>query len=196
MTSEEFGRRLDLLRQAITQGLASYNLWLRIAFRDDSASWSLEAQDKMLGDFKGFFTPIGNALFTMTFFQFAKLFDRHRNTASLWVLLNAARRQPSLVPNRTRDELDAAWTQLQSNRKILQRLRRRRNQQIAHIDANPKRGDPLIKRDFDKLIQDVKSAFNCLAIGHAARGTRWGLMLREIDRHSAEVLRLLMQETR
>src|SRR3989304_5443841 len=137
MTPAEFKQRLDQLREVILRAVSFYKVWLRLQYREDTASWSLDEQNRMLSQFRGFFTPVAIAMQGATLLEFAKVFDRENRTASLFVLLNAARRQPSLVPACTPDDLRGFGKQLKLANQTLQSLKKTRDQRLAHTDANP-----------------------------------------------------------
>ena len=107
MTRAEFKRRLDQLRQVIIDGLVYYAAWKNLLLREEGkVSWSLEEQNRVLGRFRGFLTPVGHALPNTALMQFAKVFDTHRRAASLLNLLRAAGQDTGLVPGHTSAEVD------------------------------------------------------------------------------------------
>jgi len=195
MTRAEFRKRLDQLQEVITRGLYYYAVWKNLRLHDEGkVFWSLEEQNQLLGRFRGFFTPVGFALLDMTLMQFAKVFDRKRRTASLWNLLQAARQDTSLVPGRTPADVDEVLRQFQESEEIRARLERMRNQQLAHVDANPAPVDRLLTAEFDGLVEHVVSAFKWLSTAHAGHVIAWENSLRTSERHTTEVLGTLREE--
>jgi hypothetical protein len=195
VTHGEFGKRLDQLREVITLGLAYYAVWKKLSLHDASkVSWSLEDQNRLLGRFWGFFTPVSFALLDMALMQFAKAFDRDPGTASLTNLLRAARQDTSLIPRASAGDMDKVSAQLRQSKRLLTGLKRRRNQHLAHVDANPEPVDPMLNTEFDKLVDDVKSAFDFLSKAHDGRVYGWEQSLRPIDDHTTEILRILQEE--
>ena len=195
MTRAEFRKRLGQLQEVITRGLTYYAVWKNLRLHDEGkVSWSLEEQNQLLGRFRGFFTPVGFALLDMTLMQFAKVFDRKRRTASLWNLLQAARQDTSLVPGRTPADVDEVLRQFQESEEIRARLERMRNQQLAHVDANPAPVDRLLTAEFDGLVEHVESAFNWLSRAHDGRLFSWEQSLRDVERHTTDVLGILREE--
>jgi hypothetical protein len=195
MTRAEFRKRLDQLREVITRGLYYYAVWTNLLLHDQGrVSWSLEEQNRVLRRFRGFFTPVGFALLDMTLIQFAKVFDPHSKAVSLWNLLGAARRDPSLVPGHTSEEVDAVRRQFRQNRKTLTALKRWRDQHLAHVDAEPEPVDPILKRHFDDLVEHVVSAFKWLSTAHDGNVTIWDYSVQNVGRHTTDVLAILGEE--
>lgn len=195
MTRAEFRKRLDQLREVITRGLTYYAVWKNLRLHDKTkVSWPLEEQNQLLGRFRGFFTPVGFALLDMTLMQFAKVFDTDPKTASLLNLLAAARQDTGLVSGQTPAEVDAVSRQFRQSKTIRTALERMRNQQLAHVDADPAPVDRLLTADFDGLIERVQSAFNWLSRAHDGRLFSWEQSLRDVERHTTEVLATLREE--
>lgn len=195
MTRAEFRKRLGQLQEVITRGLTYYAVWKNLRLHDEGkASWSLEEQNQVLGRFRGFFTPAGFALLDMTLMQFAKVFDTDPKTASLLNLLGAARQDASLVSGHTSAEVDAVSRQFRQSKRIRTALERMRNQQLAHVDADPAPVDRLLTAEFDGLVEHVESAFNWLSRAHDGRLFSWEQSLRDVERHTTDVLGILREE--
>ena len=194
MTRNDFKERLDQLGEVILRAVSFYKVWLRLQYREDTASWSLNEQNRMLDQFRGFFTPVAIAMQGAALLEFAKVFDQDDRTASLFVLLKAARKQPSLVPARTPDDLRAFDKQLKMADQPLQSLKGMRDQRLAHTDVNPAALTPLLKKDMDRLATTIEEIFNGLTAGHDGNVFSWEYMLRTCDRDTTAVLRILMDE--
>ena len=195
MTPAEFRKRLDQLQKVITRGLYYNAVWTNLHFHDQGkVPWSLEEQNQVLGRFKGFFTPVRFALLDMALIEFNKVFDTDSKAASLWNLLGAARRDTSLVPGHTSAEVNAVRGQFQQSKKVLTALKRRRDQQLAHVDANPAPVDPILKKDFDDLVERVVWAFNWLSTAHDGRVIIWDSSVQEVEQHTTDVLDALREE--
>ena len=195
MRHDEFRKRLDQLQEVLTRGLAYYAVWKNLRLHDASkVSWSLEEQNQVLGRFRGFFTPVGFALLDMALMEFAKVSDADPRTASLANLLRAARQDSSLIPRASAGDMDKVSAQLRQSKGILTGLKRKRNQQLAHVDVQPVPVDPILSTEFDKLLDDVKSAFNVLSTAHDGRVVSWRPCLRTTDEHTTEVVRILREE--
>ena len=195
MTHAEFGKRLDQLREAMTRGLAYYAVWKALRLPDKGrVHLSLEEQNVVLGRFRGFFSPVGFALLDMALIQFAKMFDTNQRTVSLTNLLRAAQRDSSLVPHVSPADLREISREIKRSRSLRDSLKRRRDQQLAHLDANPAPVDPLLTREFDKLAECVKSAFNTLSTGHDHNFFSLESLERTSEQDTAEVLDVLFKD--
>jgi hypothetical protein len=195
MKHDEFRKRLDRLHEVLIRGLAYYTVWKNLALHDPSkVSWSLEEQNKVLARFPAFITPVAQALLDMAFMEFAKVFDTKRRTASLVNLLDAAQQDPSLIPGASAGHMDNLFAQLQQSEPMLTRLKRKRNQQLAHVYLQPVPVGPIRNAEFDKLVDDVKSAFNSLSTAHDGRVVSWEYSLQTADRGTREILRILREE--
>ena len=180
----------------IVIGLLYYAAWARMYWHEDKDSWSLDEQNKALGSFGEFLTPVASALNGMALMQFAKVLDKNARTASLATLLDAAQQEPSLVPHRTPSDLAAISKQLNQSKRTIARLRRLRNQKLAHADANPSPVTGLLKRDFDRLIDDIKSAFDCLSVGRGDPRIAWDIPVKPVFLQGGELMRVLVDEMR
>ncbi len=195
MTRAEFKKRLDALSEVLNRGLVYYAVWQKLVLRDpNSALWSLDQLNDALGRFRGFFTPIGHALLDGAYLQFAKVFDKNPRTASLGILLNAARKDMTLVPGATPPDLKNLADELKQDTALLEQLKNRRDQYIAQVDANPAPLAPQRKTEFDTFVERVKAAFNTLSVAHDGNVYSWDDMLRRADRDTVEVMRIAMQE--
>jgi hypothetical protein len=195
MRHDEFRKRLDRLHEVLVRGLHYYTVWKDLLLYDPSkVSWSLQEQNKVLGRFLGFFTPVALALHDMALMEFAKLFDAKRKTASLANLLSAAEQDPRLIPRASAGDVAKVSAHLQENQPMLKRLKRLRNQQLAHVYLQPVSVGPIRNTDLDKLADDAKSAFNLLSTAHDGRFFSWEHSLETADRDTTEILRLLVEE--
>jgi hypothetical protein len=195
MTHTEFRKRLEQLREVIGRGSAYWAVSKKLRYREEGKiSWSLEEQDKILGRFRGFFTPVALAVLDMAFLELNKVFDADPRTASLLNLLRAARQDASLVSGRTSAEVDAALRQFRQSERTLKVVKRRRNQQLAHVDANPAPVDPLLVKEFDRLLEDVRSAFSWLSTAHYGRPVSWEWLIPEVEADTSGVMGALLEE--
>lgn len=195
MTRDEFRKRLDRLHEVLFRGLLYYTVWKNLSLHDPSkVSWSLEEQNEVFGRFPGVITPVAQALHDMALMEFAKLFDTNRRTASLINLLSAARQDPSLIPRASAGDMDEVSARLQQSEPMLTRLKRKRDQELAHVYPQPLRVGPIRNTEFDTLVDDVKSAFNFLSTAHDGRFLSWEHSLRTADDHTTQILGILREE--
>ena len=195
MTRAEFRKRLEQLREVIARGSAYWAVSKKLRYREEGkVSWSVEEQDKILGRFRGFFTPVALAVLDMAFLELNKVFDTDCKAASLWNLLGAARQDTSLVSDRTPADVAAVSRQFRQSRKMLTALKRRRDQQLAHVDADPAPVDPLLVKEFDRLLENVRSAFSWLSTAHYGRPVSWEWLIPEVEADTSGVMGALLEE--
>jgi len=195
MTHTEFTKCLEQLREVIARGSAYWAVSKKLRYREEEkVSWSLEEQNKILGEFHGFFTPVALAVLDMAFLELNKVFDADSRTASLLNLLRAARQDASLVPGRPSAEVDAVLREFRQSERILKVLKRRRDQQLAHVDANPAPVDPLLVKEFDRLLENVRSAFSWLSTAHYGRSVSWEWLIPEVEADTSRVMGALLEE--
>jgi hypothetical protein len=195
ITHTEFRKRLEQLREVIARGSAYWAVSKKLRYREEGkVSWSLEEQNKILGRFHGFFTPVALAVLDMAFLEFNKVFDADPRTVSLLNLLRAARQDTSLVSGRTSAEVDEVSRRFRQSKKVLTGLMRRRDQHLAHADANPAPVDPLLVGEFDALVEHVESAFNWLSGAHDGRVVGWEYPLRRVEEDTSQIVGILLEE--
>jgi hypothetical protein len=85
-------------------------------------------------------------------------------------------------------------SQLRQSERTLKVLKRRRDQQLAHVDANPAPVDPLLVKEFDRLIEDVRSAFIWLSTAHYGRPVSWEWLIPEVEADTSRVMGALLEE--
>ncbi len=196
MTGEEFEKRLKQLMEEIVKGLLYYAAWVSLHWHDDEVSWSRDEQNQAVGRFGDFLTPVATALNGMALMQFAKALDEDSRTVSITTLLDAAQQEPSLVPNATPADLAAISKQLQQSDRTIAKLRRVRNKKLAHAEASPQQVDGLMKGNFDRLVDDIKSAFDKLSVGRGDPRIAWDIPVQLVEWQGREVMRLLVKEAR
>ena len=195
MTPQEFKKRLGQLHEVITRGIAYYAIWKWITLHDSArATWSLDQQNQLLDRYRGFFTPLANALLDGTLLQFAKLFDQDPQTASLSVLLRAAKKDATLVPQCQSGEIKKVIAEFKQVQTAVDTLKKKRNEQLAHTDANPTQLGPLKNTDLENLAEKVKSAFNTLSAGHDGNVYIWDPMISKSDRDTPLVFEAILRE--
>jgi hypothetical protein len=195
ITHTEFRKRLEQLREVIARGSAYWAVSKKLRYHEEGkVSWSLEEQNKIFGEFQGFLTPVALAVLDMAFLELNKVFDADPRTASLLNLLRAARQDASLVSGRTPEDVGAVSSQLRQSERTLKVLKRRRDQQLAHVDANPAPVDPLLVKEFDRLIEDVRSAFIWLSTAHYGRPVSWEWLIPEVEADTSRVMGALLEE--
>lgn len=188
MEQKEFTRRLDELRSIISDGIAYFVAWRELMVDDDESAHALNR-------YRGLFLPARGALLWMALMQFNKVFDRDQRTVSLRNLLFIARaNQANLNPNATEEDLKYIEEQLDKNEELLERLKRLRDQRIAHHDAISSGDRSVLYGEVQKLVDDIKSMYNKLRSGHDGVFTAFDNIARDAERHTSEVVQIMRDE--
>lgn len=194
--AQEFKQHLEQLQEVITSALSFYAVWNKLRLHDgNEVPWSLERQNQILGRWGGFFSPVGIGLQRIAMLEFAKVLDGDTRTVSLTNLLRRAERDSSLVPNARTSELRDIRKRLRKAKGTVATIKKLRDQRLAHADAAPEALPPLMSREMDSLIEDIKFAFNRLSVAHDNSTYSWDSALRGSERHTVALLRLLVDET-
>lgn len=188
MEPKEFTRRLDELRSIISDGIAYFVAWRELMVEDDESAHALNR-------YRGLFLPARGALLWMAFMQFNKVFDRDQRTVSLRNLLSIAKtNQVELTPNATVEDLKYIEEQVDKNEELLERLKRLRDQRIAHHDAISSGDRSVLYGEVQKLVDDIKSMYNKLRSGHDGVFTAFDYIVRDAERHTSEVAQIMRDE--
>jgi len=131
----------------------------------------------------------------MTLLQFAKVFDPDPRTVSLRVLLTAAEKnRENLTPYATEENLRHLGQQIDANEDLLARLKRVRDQRIAHHDSIIANDTRLLYGETRKLVEEVKSMYNSLTSYHDRSTTIFENLVREVERHASQLVSIMRGE--
>ena len=188
MDPQEFKRQLDALRTIITDGIAYFSVWRGLMVEDEVSAHALNR-------YRGLFLPARNALLWMAFIQFSKVFDPDTRTINLRNLLTAAKAdRENLTPHANEENLQKLEEQIDTNEDLLQRLKSLRDQRIAHHDANITGDTRLLYGETQRLVEEVKSICNSLTRYHDRSTTSFEYLVREAERHTAEVVQIMRED--
>ena len=188
MELEEFKRQLHELQNVITNGIAYFLAWYRIANLDDRSAHALNR-------YRGFFLPAQLSLKQMALLQFAKVFDRDSRTVSLYNLLFAAKNNPTLlVPHAKEHDLQNLESKITSNDELLIHLKSYRDQRLAHHDQVVSKDTSLLFGQVRQLIDEVKDMYNSLSDWHDGSTTSFDFMSREAEEHTLKVVEIMCEE--
>lgn len=189
MDRNEFARQLNQLQREIFRAILSYQARL--------ALWETPEAVDILNRYRGFFIPVRDALYGTMVMGFAKVFDRDSRTMSLKTLMKIAKANVAqLVPNMTREDIEQLEHRVSEHNGVLREIKRLRDQHLAHLDANPEPGLPLIKKDLDQMIETLKEVFNQLSKGHDKSVYSWSYQADRSERETTEILRILKDEAK
>ena len=187
MNQQEFSRQLKKLQSQIFHAMLSYEVYI--------ALWPTEEVVDILNLHRGFFVPVRNALYQNMMMGFAKVFDKDTRTISLINLLREAKKDTTnLVPHLSISDLQDMDDHLLQHKPIIDKIKSLRDQQLAHLDANPKPSPSLIKKEVDSLFDTLKEVFNKLSSGHNESVYDWSFQMRHSATETSEVISILQEE--
>jgi hypothetical protein len=193
VTPEEFKKRLKQVQEVILRACCFRRVWIKLQYRDAKAcSWSLDDQNAMLNRYPGFFNNVVIGMQEATLLNFARVFDSDKRTASLRVLLDAARGDLTLVPNCTPSDLDELEDRIASVSKTIKSLRRARDQRLAHMAAKPAPDMPILNKELGDLADTIKDIYNGLSTGHDKNYYDWDYMLSRAEDDTTHVMLAVM----
>ena len=188
MDPEGFMSRLLQLSTVIIDGIAYFSAWRGLMVEGEESAHALNR-------YRAFFLPARNSLLWMSLLQFAKVFDGDARTVSLRTLLSQAQESPEeLTPHATAGKLEEIQSQLDANADVLERLKRLRDQRIAHHDAVAAGDRSLLYGEANELVESITSMYNALRVGHDRVHTAFDALIPEAERHTAEVVEIMLQE--
>lgn len=188
MQHQEFKRQLKELGGVIIDGIAYFSVWQGLMVEDEDSAQALNR-------YRGLFLPARISLRWMTLLQFAKVFDPDPRTVSLRVLLTAAEKnRENLTPYATEENLRQLGKQIDASEDLLVRLKRVRDQRIAHHDAINAGDTRLLYGEMRKLVEEVKSMYNSLTSYHDRSTTIFENLVREAERHTSQVVSIMCEE--
>ena len=189
MERQEFKRQLVELGTVISDGIAYFSAWRGLMVEDEVSAHALNR-------YRGLFLPARNALAWMTLMQFAKVFDRDLRTVSLRNLLSAAKKnRESLTPYATEEDLRQIGQNVDTSEGLLDRLKRFRDQRIAHHDAIIAGDVSLSYGDVQQLVEEIKSMYNSFTSGHdRSLPTHFENVAHDVERHTSEVVCIMREE--
>ena len=188
MKLNDYRKQLTELRNIITNGIAYFSVWYRIANLNDRSAHALNR-------YRGFFKPAQLSLNEMFLLQFAKVFDRDPRTVSLYNLLSAAKNNPKLLaPYAKEQDLQNLEIKISDNDELLSHLKSYRNQRLAHHDQVVSRDTSLPFGQVRQLIDDVKDMYNSLCNWHDGSTTSFDFLSREAERHTLKVIEIMCDE--
>jgi len=196
LTPEEFKRQLNELRWVIFRGLLFLSVWKALLVDEEGvASLSLTERNGLLNRYKGFFAPVVDALREGALIQFAKVYDTHPKAISLKKLLAAARREASLAPNATVNELRQIANLFGRAQSVIDNLLKIRNERLAHLDQTPEE-IRLMLPELENLVEVIKEAFNKLSLAHDNSIYGWEDPQANPARHTTQILTILAEAER
>ncbi|HAV10700.1 MAG TPA: hypothetical protein DCX22_03680 [Dehalococcoidia bacterium] len=188
MEFKEFKDQLDELKNIISNGIAYFSAWQGLMVEDEISAQALNR-------YRGFFLTARNALLWSALMQFAKIFDHDSRTVSLRNLLTTAKNdQKNLTPYSTEKNLLDIERKIDASESLLKRLKGFRDQRLAHHDATVTYKVPILYGEVKKLVEEIKSLYNSLRLGHDRSTIAFDHLALESGKHTSEVVRIIREE--
>jgi hypothetical protein len=188
MTRDDFKRQLNQLRGVIVRGLWNYEIRKALSPPE-------EVTVEILNRFNRFFVPVRTAVLQIMVIQFAEAFDRDRRAISLRRLVKAAQEYQCLIPYASPGQMDAIGQRLSylENSKVLESIKRLRDQRWAHLDADPLDRMPLPKGEFDRFVEEVIWILDQLSSIHDRSIWNWSHETERCKWDVNEIIRILRE---
>ena len=188
MDRQEFSRQLEALQSQIFDAILSREVYM--------ALWPTEEAVGILNRYKGFFVPVRKSLHATMIMGFAKIFDSDKRTMSLRNLLRVAKENTAdLVPYLEISDIERMTHKLSQHDAVLEKIKRLRDQHLAHLDAKPDPSLPLLIGDLDKLVENLEEVFNKFSQGHNRSIYSWSNQKERSSWETSEILRALKEES-
>lgn len=188
----KFEHKLLNLRKIILDGVSYFIVWQGLTREYEDSIPYFHQHRGFWWQYRGFFAPARNALLWSTLMQLSKAFDTHRGTVSFINLLVTARNNPTeLAPYAKQDDLEDIQVKIYRNTELLQRLRRYRNQRLAHFDSELMDNIELPPEEVKTLIEETKSIYNSLKFSCEGKYDNFDDIMENVSLHTAQVISIM-----
>ena len=184
MDRGEYIHRLGLVQKTAFGAVTCHAIWSELVRGE-----RLPARNR----WKAFLEPVRGALVTRMMIDSAKAFDVDTRTASVRLLLDALVDDPSLATGSDLTVISRTCRRLKGVEPSLAKLKKARNQRVAHLDAHPDQlGLP--RREFEGILDALKEIVNCLAQAVGLAAWEWAYAPRQSTDDVAGVFDILELE--
>lgn len=188
----KFEHQLFHLRKIILDGVSYFIVWQGLTKEYEDSIQNLGQHTGFWWQYRGFFAPARNALLWSTLMQLSKVFDRDTRNVSVGKLLRIAlENRKELAPHATRSSLKAILNKIHSNTELLQRLRRYRNQRLAHFDADLMDNIELPSEEVQTLIEETKSIYNMIKFLYEGKYDDFDDIMENVYLNTKQVINIM-----
>ena len=192
----KFDHQVLQLRKIILEGVSYFIVWQALNREYENSIQTLD-HTGFWWKYSGFFAPARNALLWSTLLQISKAYDKDPRNLSLGKLLKIAlENRKELVPYATRGSLRAIFNKIDNNALLLQRLRRYRNQRLAHFDAELNENIELPTEEVQTLVEETKSIFNSLKCSYEGKYDDFNDIMENVYLHTSHVIVIMNKANR
>jgi len=186
----ELENQLSNLRKIILDGVSYFIVWqvLNKEYEDSDQSFH-QRFDYQYG---GFFAPARKALLFGALMQLSKAFDKDtRNVSAGKVLKMSLENRKELAPHATRSSLKNILNKIHKNTELLQRLRRYRNQRLAHCDAYLMDNIELPPEEVQILIEETRSIYNSIKFSCEGKYDDFNDIMENVYLHTKQIISIM-----
>ena len=189
----KFDHQVLQLRKIILEGVSYFIVWQALNREYENSIQTLD-HTGFWWKYSGFFAPARNALLWSTLLQISKAYDKDPRNLSLGKLLKIAlENRKELVPYATRGGLRAIFNKIDNNALLLQRLRRYRNQRLAHFDAELNENIELPTEEVQTLVEETKSIFNSLKYSYEGKYDDFNDIMENVSLHTSQLINTMKE---
>jgi len=189
----KFEDQLLDLRKIILDGVSYFIVWQGLNKEYEDSNQNLSQRFDY--QYRGFFAPARKALLFCALMQLSKAFDKDTRNISVGKLLKMALdNRKELAPYATKSSLKAILNKIDNNTELLQRLRRYRNQRLAHFDADLMDNIELPAGDIQTLIEETKSIYNSIKFSYEGKYDDFDDIMENVYLHTSQVIRIMHED--
>jgi len=144
----EFKSLLEEVRKQLLDAQMHFDIWEQL--------WPTEKKVDVINSYIGFFQPTRAAHLDRFFIKISNVVDNHRNSPSIYRLLNMVGSYMDLAPG---IDMHSIHDRLKKQKDLLRRIRQYRNKRAAHWDMAAK-PDPVFVGESRQLLMELASIFN------------------------------------
>ena len=190
----KFEHQLFQLRKIVLDAISYFIVWQGLTREYENSIQNLGQHTGFWWQYRGFFAPARNALLWSTLMQLSKVFDKDPRNVSVGKLLKIAlENRKELAPYLTRSSLKAILNKIDNNTELLQRLRRYRNQRLAHFDADLMDNIELPAGDIQTLIEETKSIYNSIKFSYEGKYDDFDDIMENVYLHTSQVISIMSE---
>ena len=150
----EFKSLLTEVKKQLLDAQMHFDIWEQI--------WPTEQNVEVINSYKGFFLPTRDAHLDRFFIKTSNVVDNHKNSPSIYRLLNMVGSCIDLAPG---IDMHSIRGRLNKQKDLLRRIRQYRNRRAAHWDMVSK-PDPVFVGESRQLLIELESIFNEIHAAH------------------------------
>jgi len=191
----KFEHQLFDLRKIILDGVSCFIVWQGLNREYEDSIQNLGQHKGFWWKYRGFFAPARKALLWSALIQLSKAFDKDTRNISFGKLLKIAlENRKEFAPHATRSSLNAILDKIDNNTELLHRLRRYRNQRLAHHDADLMENIELPYEEVQTLIKETTSIYNSIKYSYEGKYDDFDDIMETVYLHTKQLISTVSEE--